>query len=586
MSGQPGSVVRVACCTDAEKEAYPEEYKKAVETWIAPNIAHNPTNDDRYTAYNKPEAVIDYLKFNTPEEEYVLVLDSDMILRRPFLVEEMHPAQGLAIGAKYAYMIGVNNELAIRHIPEVAPRNDTLAGPVGRRGDQVGGFFFIHCDDLKRMSTLWLKYTEDVRFDDMAYKYSGDVYAIHPGDKPWISEMYGYAFGAAKADVWHRWDTISMLYPSYEPAVDVWHQRDTISVPYPSYEPAGTPHQTFCIPFPHSLPQSLAASDTQGSPRRFSVAQLLRESVYVMGMFPYARPTQYYKDLLSIETVATINAGLCDFHLSNCPPSQQLYEWCNETWDRYIEVVAEIKKVELDMECSDTHDDCVVWAQGGQCKSNEEYMSTACLKACHLCETSKKITEGLAPASLDYPNKLAQLLATLNNKDGDISLPGDSSADKETTTTSDTTTSAIDTSASSQTAAHPHVALKRKGHASKKPPMHVSQTDSVSGHEGLKVKCYRSSLPVDEVKACVEAAKKGNEYPKADARKLSSDEPASTKVKIAESGGQKLARKKTSFVPFAVLFSVSWVGMVLFYYVGIPILGRLVRKPKSGMRSE
>jgi hypothetical protein len=61
-----------------------------------------------------------------------------------------------------------------------------------------------------------------------AYKYSGDVYAIHPGDKPWISEMYGYSFGAAKADVWHKWDTHSMIYPQYVPSgtcecgVGVW----------------------------------------------------------------------------------------------------------------------------------------------------------------------------------------------------------------------------------------------------------------------------------------------------------------------------------------------------------------------------
>ena len=32
---------------------------------------------------------------------------------------------------------GVANELAPRHIPEVTPRNDTLAGPMGRRADQV-----------------------------------------------------------------------------------------------------------------------------------------------------------------------------------------------------------------------------------------------------------------------------------------------------------------------------------------------------------------------------------------------------------------------------------------------------------------
>ena len=34
-------------------------------------------------------------------------------------------------------MDGVANELALRHIPDVAPRQDELAGPVGRRGDQV-----------------------------------------------------------------------------------------------------------------------------------------------------------------------------------------------------------------------------------------------------------------------------------------------------------------------------------------------------------------------------------------------------------------------------------------------------------------
>ena len=38
-----------------------------------------------------------------------------------------------------------------------------------------------------------------------AWRLSGDAYAVHPGDKPWISEMYGYSFGAAKADVWHKY---------------------------------------------------------------------------------------------------------------------------------------------------------------------------------------------------------------------------------------------------------------------------------------------------------------------------------------------------------------------------------------------
>lgn len=50
-----------------------------------------------------------------------------------------------------------------------------------------------------------------------AWHLTGDVYAKKPGDKPWISEMYGYSFGAAKADVWHRSEVESMLYPGYQP---------------------------------------------------------------------------------------------------------------------------------------------------------------------------------------------------------------------------------------------------------------------------------------------------------------------------------------------------------------------------------
>ena len=88
-----------------------------METHIAPSFTLHPVTKDNYAAYNKPEAVIDWLQHVTPAEEYVLVLDSDMILRRPFLVEVMTPKPGMAVGARYTYMIGVNNELALRHVP-------------------------------------------------------------------------------------------------------------------------------------------------------------------------------------------------------------------------------------------------------------------------------------------------------------------------------------------------------------------------------------------------------------------------------------------------------------------------------------
>jgi hypothetical protein len=51
-----------------------------------------------------------------------------------------------------------------------------------------------------------------------AYKDSGDT-AAGKNERIWIAEMYGYAFGAATANVWHVWGDDFMLYPGYTPSV-------------------------------------------------------------------------------------------------------------------------------------------------------------------------------------------------------------------------------------------------------------------------------------------------------------------------------------------------------------------------------
>ena len=39
---------------------------------------------------------------------------------------------------------------------------------------------------------------------------------MEAGEKPWIAEMYGYVFGAAKANVWHNpVDYFQWIYPGY-----------------------------------------------------------------------------------------------------------------------------------------------------------------------------------------------------------------------------------------------------------------------------------------------------------------------------------------------------------------------------------
>eukprot|EP00882_Tetradesmus_deserticola_P020655 GHRQ01022317.1.p1 GENE.GHRQ01022317.1~~GHRQ01022317.1.p1 ORF type:complete len:275 (+),score=55.90 GHRQ01022317.1:116-940(+) len=165
---QTGPLSKVMCCTKDEAAAYKKDMLGVVKTHVAPSYAVHPRTGDAYAPYNKPEAVIDWLAHVTPKEEWIVVLDSDMLLRRPFVPSDFNMSRGWATGARYDYMIGVDNELADRHIPEIPKVNDTLAGPAGRRSDRVGGFYFIRRDDLKAVAPLWLKYTEDVRADPEA----------------------------------------------------------------------------------------------------------------------------------------------------------------------------------------------------------------------------------------------------------------------------------------------------------------------------------------------------------------------------------------------------------------------------------
>lgn len=67
----------------------------------------------------------------------------------------------------------------------------------------------MHIDDLRALAPMWLSKTEEVREDraHWATNYTGDIYA-----KGWISEMYGYSFGAAEV-------MLFFLYPSLQSGI-------------------------------------------------------------------------------------------------------------------------------------------------------------------------------------------------------------------------------------------------------------------------------------------------------------------------------------------------------------------------------
>ncbi|AQK94138.1 hypothetical protein ZEAMMB73_Zm00001d010484 [Zea mays] len=72
----------------------------------------------------------------------------------------------------------------------------------------------MHIDDLRALAPLWLSKIEEVRQDksNWSTNITGDIYGMG-----WISEMYGYSFGAAEVGLWHKINDDIMIYPGYTP---------------------------------------------------------------------------------------------------------------------------------------------------------------------------------------------------------------------------------------------------------------------------------------------------------------------------------------------------------------------------------
>ncbi|KAJ7974731.1 Peptidyl serine alpha-galactosyltransferase [Quillaja saponaria] len=70
----------------------------------------------------------------------------------------------------------------------------------------------MHMDDLRALAPLWLSKTEEVQEDRAHWgtNITGDIYG-----KGWISEMYGYSFGAAEVGLRHKINDNLMIYPGY-----------------------------------------------------------------------------------------------------------------------------------------------------------------------------------------------------------------------------------------------------------------------------------------------------------------------------------------------------------------------------------
>ncbi|XP_030482587.2 peptidyl serine alpha-galactosyltransferase [Cannabis sativa] len=207
LSGQPGKITRLLSCTNEDLQKY--QGIDLAPTHIVPSMSRHPLTGDWYPAINKPAAVLHWLHHTEIDAEYIVILDADMILRGPITPWEFNAARGHPVSTPYEYLIGCDNELAQLHTshPDAC--------------DKVGGVIIMHIDDLRRFALLWLHKTEEVRADRSHYgtNFTGDIY-----NSGWISEMYGYSFGAAELGLKHQINNKIMIYPGYVPEPGV-HYR-------------------------------------------------------------------------------------------------------------------------------------------------------------------------------------------------------------------------------------------------------------------------------------------------------------------------------------------------------------------------
>ncbi|CAN1153738.1 Peptidyl serine alpha-galactosyltransferase [Linum perenne] len=293
---QPGPITRLLSCTDEEKKNYRGMH--LAPTLQVPSMSRHPKTGDWYPAINKPAGVVHWLEHSKDAKnvDWVVILDADMIIRGPIIPWELGAERGRPVAAYYGYLVGCDNILAKIHTkhPELC--------------DKVGGLLAMHIDDLRALAPMWLAKTEEVRADKdhWATNITGDIYG-----KGWISEMYGYSFGAAEVGLRHKINDDVMIYPGY--------------IPRPGVEP---------ILFHYGLPFTVG---------NWSFSKLQHHEddiVYRCGELfpepPYPREVYYMESepnkrralLLSVECMNILNEGLLLRHAAEgCPKPK---------WSKYL----------------------------------------------------------------------------------------------------------------------------------------------------------------------------------------------------------------------------------------------------------
>lgn len=370
-------ITRLLACSDKQQETYADVNLQMGPTIVHRNMRDDPLVDEKgYASYNKPFAAMSWLQTRRPiddgEDEFVLMMDSDMLLRGPIDPIQLGCRRGVVVSAEYAYLIGTKNGLAERFLP---PSHIS-------RLAQVGGFHIFHREDLRVIAPRWLEYTKRVRAfarEEAATFFELSMVVLPPEDEAmrhvrrnqtlWHSEMYGYVFAAAESGVRHRVRRDTMLYPSYEPYLG----RPPLILHY------GVDYSVRGAYFNKMNHAKLSLNTCP--------AMQFSEAIDVSG----GNLTK--KEALCVEHLAMLDVAFCHMYRKSKCAAHQIPTSCTD--QRLPNLLRETRSI-IET-CADQHANCDQWARENECSRNPLFMHSSCPRSCGSCSmTSEELGERTA----------------------------------------------------------------------------------------------------------------------------------------------------------------------------------------------
>ena len=366
---QHGNITRLLACSEEQLKSYPRAMLEVGPTFVHRNMRDDPLVDEvGYPSYNKPYSLMAWLEAGDIEEDYVLMLDGDMVLREDIDPEELGAAPGRVVSAEYTYLVGTEAErgFAVRFI----------AKRLVRRLAQVGGFHIFHKDDLRKIAPLWLEYTKQVRAfghaePDVFFRESMQLppdtdegtRQVRKKQAMWHSEMYGYVFAAAEVGVTHKVRRDVMLYPGYQPFMGrgprVLHYGSDYTVDGAYFNKMMHTNLKLeeCPKFLFNMPKTLTVPQYEQASAR---------------------------DGLCIEHLALMNAAFCRFYERHGCAADRVPDECVKGGVQRF--TASARRAALSQnKCADEKEGCRHWAGSGECQRNPAYMHSSCARSCGSC---------------------------------------------------------------------------------------------------------------------------------------------------------------------------------------------------------